>query len=154
MAVRVWTVLLVMAGVFAMHGLQCATAHDVDHGSGLHPAATTLATAPATAAAERPALVHAGARTGHGTAGGPVAAADLTAPSVVEHEHTPGSPTGQLWSLCLAVLAAGIAALCPLLAPRLLSVAARLPAQVCSRVGSWPAPLRPPDLSALCLLRI
>ncbi|MGY1858532.1 hypothetical protein [Modestobacter sp. SYSU DS0290] len=150
MAVRVWTVLLVMAGVFAMHGLQCATAHDAGHGSGLHPATTTLAAA----TAARPALALAGARPGHDTADGPVVAADLTAPTVVEHERAPGSPAGYLWSLCLAVLAAGVTASCLLLAPRLLSVVARVPAQVCSRVGSWPAPLRPPDLAALCLLRI
>ncbi|MGY1838668.1 MULTISPECIES: hypothetical protein [unclassified Modestobacter] len=151
MAARLWTVLLVMAGVFAMHGLQCASAHDLGHGTGVHAGAV-----PATGATGdgHPVSTGGHAQAGHDPVGASMPAAGLTAPDVAGYESTPRSPTGQLWTLCLAVLAVGTAALRVLLAHRLGSVAVPVPARFLGRVRSWAAPLRPPDLSALCLLRI
>jgi hypothetical protein len=55
--------------------------------------------------------------------------------------------------VCLAVLAAGLAVLLAVLAPRLLRLVAPAAARL-RRGAVWPALLRPPDLSSLCVLRI
>jgi hypothetical protein len=147
MATRLWTALLMLAAVFAMHGLQCASAADGTHTSDAVHAPSYAVHAPSDAPT-------APASEGAHLAGGP-AAADL-AVAVVDDAHgsTPHESAGHLWTLCLAVLAAGIAALLTVLAPRLIGLAWPALRRVRGRAYRWLTPLRPPDLSALCLLRI
>ncbi|TFV51790.1 MULTISPECIES: DUF6153 family protein [unclassified Blastococcus] len=150
---RGW-VLLLLAAVFAMHGLQCAAADSgtttaahgtvhttpakpdpVLHGAGLGPVLES--TAAMTAAA--PAAVVAGSAIGMSLAAG--------------HDSTPHA-AGHLWAVCLAVLAAGLAAMLLVLTGRLAEF--RLLVTRRTTGGSWAGlhPPRPPDLYSLCLMRI
>ncbi|UOY00140.1 hypothetical protein [Blastococcus sp. PRF04-17] len=150
---RGW-VLLLLAAVFSVHGLQCAAAdsgamtgsHGTVHttpaepGHVLHEAGPGPVMEPADAmTAAAPAALVAGAVTGASLAGG--------------HDSTPYGG-GHLWALCLAVLAAGLAAMLLVLTGRLGEF--RLP---CTRratggLWAWLRPPRPPDLYSLCLMRI
>ena len=150
MAARLWTALLMLAAVFAMHGLQCTSAaHGAADGPGQAPAAAVAMTAPT-------------------LADGHLAAAGLTDPMAGEravpgspavavtdagHDTRPHGSAGHLWTWCLAVLAAGIAALLALLAPRLIGLAPSALRRAPARARGWCTPPRPPDLFALCLLR-
>ncbi len=140
MAVRLWTALLLLAAVFTLHGLQCAvgdhTAGSPGAGGEQHAAVAAL-TLPAAAA-------------GHAPAPGSVMAA---APAHDAPKRTPHS-TGQLWTVCLAVLAAGLAALLALILPRLVQLARSGLPRALADARRALMPLRPPDLSELCLLRI
>jgi hypothetical protein len=155
MAARGWTALLLLAAVFAMHGLQC-TAAGTERAAG-HGAATV-------------ALVPAGLHDGgaHTSATGtpsdaPGAPLDTTAmvgaaapPAgllAAGHDSTPAGAGGHLWTLCLAVLAAGLAALLTLLLPRTPAHPGPPWARLRIRPPAGLAPLRPPDLHVLCLLR-
>ena len=144
MTARRCTVLLLLAGVFALHGVQCTA-------GGTDAAAGHAAAAPA---------VHSGADALEVTAG--VAAVEeqpLAPPAVAAavagagYGSVPHDAAGHLWTVCVAVLAAGLAVLLAVLAPRLASVAARAVVHLRAAAGSLAQP-RPPDLSALCLLRI
>jgi hypothetical protein len=137
MAARLWTALLLLAAVFALHGLQCTA--DA-HASGA--ARTTSVVAPAAPPAVDS---HVGAS---------AAADDPAAVSDGRHGSPLHGSAGHLWTLCLAVLAAGIAVLLALLVPRLVGLVSPALRRVRTRTVGWLAPLRPPDLSALCLLRI
>jgi hypothetical protein len=154
MAARGWTALLLLAAVFAMHGLQC-TAPGTGHAAG-HDAA---AVAPAPAG-----LLDGGARTGatstpsdaHGAlldTTAMVGAAAAPAGLLAGHDSTPAGAGGHLWTLCLAVLAAGLAALVTLLLPRTPALLGQPRARLRIRPPAGLAPLRPPDLHVLCLLR-
>jgi hypothetical protein len=155
MAARLWTALLMMAAVFAMHGLQCSTAAaDAPHtstpmaepaaadqpmssasaGSASDPGAAHLSTVPAT-------VDHTGA------------VPTTAAPPAAGHDPTPHSTAGHLWSLCLGVLAAGIAVLLTLVGTRLVQLTPHALSHPRARSTGRLSPARPPDLSVLCILR-
>jgi hypothetical protein len=126
-----------------MHGLQRTSVADGAHASGATH--TTSLVAPAAVDSH--------------VAGNPTAAMAIaqtvTGPMVDGgHSSTPHESAGHLWTLCLAVLAFGIAVLLALLVPRLVGPAFPALRRAHIRTTGWLAPLRPPDLSALCLLRI
>jgi hypothetical protein len=130
---RGW-VLLLLAAVFAMHGLHCAAAES-SAPSGAHGTihAVDHMTTPPLAAA--------------------VTAATAGVPLGVGHDSTPHG-AGHLWALCLAVLAAGLAVLLLALVRR--STAIRLPLlrRATGQAWEWLSPPQPPDLYSLCLMRI
>jgi Family of unknown function (DUF6153) len=160
MGARLWTALLMLAAVFAMHGLQCTSiAVDTSSaGANWVPAADVAVAGVESMTA---------ASTVHGQpAGSPVspvagsASAYLPGLPPVSGGHDPGhgpaphDMAGHLWALCLAVLAAGLAVLLALLLPRLLTLLPAAWARLRTHASTSLAPLRPPDLHALCLLRI
>ncbi|MCF6744891.1 hypothetical protein SAMN04515665_110119 [Blastococcus sp. DSM 46786] len=164
MAARGWAALLLLAAVFAMHGLQCTavgTDHTAGHGTagiavapaeqlegGLHAGAVSPGPDAHSAVHDRnPGSVHAAAAM--------AAAAPLAGLLTAGHDSTaPAGAAGHLWTLCLAVLAAGLAVLVALLLPRLLTLLPAAWARLRAHASTGLAPLRPPDLHALCLLRI
>jgi hypothetical protein len=144
---------LLLAAVFLGHGLQCSSAagHPTNavHGEG-SPTVSAALTAtdthrshPIAHAAESPAMAAPAAQTD--------ATPATTADSTPGHWH--GLPS-HLWMVCLAVLAAGLAVLLAVLAPRLVRLASPLTALPELRGARWPTPLRPPELFSLCVLRI
>jgi hypothetical protein len=184
MATRLWTALLMLAAVFAMHGLQCTSAADTPHASGAVHAASGAVHAASAAVHAASAAVHAAsdvpaapaaddshpaggptaamavAHTGTAPGAGDHAVADAAAadgPAAVSdagHGSAPHEAAGHLGTLCLAVLAAGIAVLLALLVPRLVGLASPALRRVRGRTCRWLTLLRPPDLFSLCLLRI
>ncbi|SFT58248.1 hypothetical protein SAMN05660657_01742 [Geodermatophilus amargosae] len=148
-----WAAVLLLAAVFLGHGLQCSPAAghptNADHGQGSPTVSVALTatdthrTDPTAHAAESPAMAAPAAHT--------AATPATTADSTPGHWH--GLP-GHLWMVCLAVLAAGLAVLAAVLAPRLVGLASPLTAPRELRGARWPTPLRPPELSSLCVLRI
>jgi hypothetical protein len=153
MAARLWTALLMLAAVFAVHGLQCASA-------AAHSPAAPITPAHAAAVAVAAPLATDGHMADAAPAGlpDPMAGAQTAGPLAVApvdagHGGTPHGSTGHLWTLCLAVLAAGIAVLLALLAPRLVGPAATALVQTRTRTSGWLPPARPPDLFSLCILR-
>jgi hypothetical protein len=162
MATRLWTALLMLAAVFAMHGLQCTSAADGTHSAGaVQAAASPMGAAPG-APVEMAFALTADGHTSGAASGltdsmpeGSAAAVPFAATTAdAGHPGTPHESAGHLWTLCLAVLAAGIAVLLALLAPRLVGPAASALRRARASDSRWLAPARPPDLSALCLLRI
>jgi hypothetical protein len=164
MAARLWTALLVLAAVFAMHGVQCTTAAD---GAG-------HAAIPAGRAADAVSLAMTGLTPGHATATAGIALADpiaavrhaghgdsgpatpadaATVMAAAGHGGAPHDAAAHLWTVCLAVLAAALAVLLALLVPRSVQLTAPALVYARARLRSL-APPRPPDLAALCLLRI
>jgi hypothetical protein len=150
MAVRLWTALLLLVGVVAMHGWQCssAPATSTQGSDAVHAVAVAL-TAP-TDATHMAGL----GLTGPMPGGSAVTGSPAAEPGGAGHSSPPHGPAGHLWTLCLAVLAAGLAILLALLAPRLLWLLAPTRRRARARATGWFTPLRPPDLAALCLLRI
>ncbi|MGY1708573.1 hypothetical protein ACI8AC_03595 [Geodermatophilus sp. SYSU D00758] len=146
---RPWTALLVLAAVFAVHGLQCTAAAD---GHAAHAAADLSAAAHGEVASAGLVVTAALPVSAHALAGHGVLESAPHAPPG-RHPWAPPESAGHLWTLCLAVLAAGLAVLLAVVAPHLVRLASPAPASARSRSGSPPPP-RPPDLSALCLLRI
>ena len=162
-------VLLTLAAVFAMHGLQCISAdpsgtHPAEHSAMastdsvavMAPAASAVSMASAMSMTAEPAGVpgHATAVAAAGTAhGAPAVAAAGPADPV-----SPGSGHGWAHALavCLAVLLAGLAVLAAaLLLRRAAPIGSR--EALLARARSWWAAIqlpRPPDLAVLCLLRI
>ncbi|SDF24565.1 hypothetical protein SAMN05660662_1525 [Blastococcus aurantiacus] len=152
MGARLWTALLLLGAVVLMHGLQCASADHTGatpllsavtagHGKPTDPAVTTTAAA-------MPVAEHTAATPAPDAAGNAGTAAhgrSVTAPH---------NGAAHLWAICLAVLAAGLALLSTLAGLRLLRLgwAAARPAFT-RAAGSLPT-LRPPELFALCVLRI
>jgi hypothetical protein len=149
MATRLWTALLLLAAVFAMHGLQCVASDPaMEHGSsslaavpsvvGGHAAAVHLA------AAGMPDHVDVAAAAGVRDA---AATASTGLPSPWHDAHA--------LAVCLAVLLAGLT---------ILGAVARLRGRAIPlvrgsprrgrRFAAWPLRARPPDLAILCLLRI
>jgi hypothetical protein len=164
MAARLWTALLVLVGVFVMHGAQCTAAADgaghppspAAHSEATWPTAALLsgdmgAAAVAVTASSGMTVGGAGeADDGHPADRSALAALAATAAGSSPGEH---GTTAHLWTLCLAVLATGVVALVAFLLPHpaLLARPALTYAQVL--LGRL-TPRRPPDLSELCLLRI
>ena len=152
-------VLLTLAAVFAMHGLQCISADP----SGTQPAEHSAMSSTDSAALMAPAVSMATdpAVLGHATA---VAAAGMAhgAPAVAAASPvdpvSSGSGHGLAHALavCLAVLLAGLAVLAAaLLLRRAAPIGSR--EALLARARSWWAAIqlpRPPDLAVLCLLRI
>ncbi|SOC46306.1 hypothetical protein SAMN05660748_0164 [Blastococcus aggregatus] len=155
MAARGWTALFLLAAVFALHGLQC-TAAGTDHAAGHGVVTGTLAPAgllgggALTSATATPADAH-------GAHADPLATIVAAAPTAgllaAGHGSTPVGPGGHLWTLCLAVLAAGLAVLLVSLLPRTPALPGPPRARLRTRLPTGLAPLQPPDLHALCLLR-
>jgi hypothetical protein len=164
MAARLWTALLVLAAVFAMHGVQCTTAADsaahaatpAGHAADAVSLAMTVLTpghATATAGLTLADPIAAVPIAGHADSG-PATLAGAPAMAAAGHGGAPHDAAAHLWTVCLAVLApAALAVLLALLGSR--SVPLTAPALVYARARLRSlAPPRPPDLSALCLLRI
>lgn len=165
MAARLWTArltaLLVLVGVFVMHGVQCTTAADgvghpspAAHSAGLAPTGTPQS-GPAEAA-----VAHAVVDTGVTGAVLPDTAADHPAPDqaqaaavTADGAGAPHKTAGHLWTVCLAVLAAALAVLLAILLPHPGLLARLALTRVRALLRSVTA-ARPPDLSQLCLLRI
>jgi hypothetical protein len=155
MATRRWTAVLLLAAVFVMHGVQCGSAGDGAAHAGTAPVVSVAGVASASGDGQ---LTLAGAA-GHGDPGPPrpTAIAPVAGGHAVPVVGTsPGGGhgmSGHLWTVCLAVLAAGLALLLALLTPRLARLSAdELTCAVSRAAGSLPLP-RPPDLHTLCLLR-
>lgn len=148
----VWALLL-LAAVFAMHGLQCAAA-DSGTSSGLHGAVHAVA-------GTDPVLHLVGSSTGmtapesvSAALGATLAAAAVVGPSLgVDHDSSPHD-SGHLWAVCLAILAAGLAAMLLALAGRLPDFRLPHPRRATGGPWAWLGPPRPPDLYSLCLMRI
>lgn len=159
MTTRLWTALLLLTAVFALHGLQC-TADSTDPAAGhstghvLIPAGHGDAAAMAAQAAPA-ALAAAGmAELAEQAPGHPEAAVAVVAGGTgTGHGSGPHDAAGHLWTVCLAVLAAGLAVLLAVTPSRLLRLAPPAAAPSWLRRRSWPALLRPPDLFSLCVLR-
>lgn len=156
MAARLWTALLLLSAVFAVHGVQCSAAVG-DHTAGHGAQAMTLQAAPV--GGGHTAMTAASSDHGASLTTGLDAAMTAAAPAVAllpgGHDSAPAGAGGHLWTLCLAVLAAGLAGLLALLLPRPLTLLRAARAGL--RAHHFPSGLalpRPPDLSALCLLRI
>ena len=158
MVARLWTALLMLTAVFAMHGLQCTSAAD-----GAGSAATTahVATTAHAGPVAMTALTAGQARTAPGAASfdnsmpaHPATAAAVAAPVDAGHGGGPHDWAAHRWTACLAVLAVALAVLLSLLVPRLVQLGPPAPRSANTRAGRWVTPPRPPDLSALCLLRI
>jgi hypothetical protein len=145
---RCWWALVALAGVFAMHGLQCVS-HDL-HGQPGHGAATTLASLSLPAAS--------GAAGPSRAPDGPAASA---APDHRGHAaippRAPGNPpsplTADFWAVCLAVVAAVLVLLAAVLMRRWPAPRGPSPWAPMPRWARAPALPRPPDLFALCVLR-
>jgi hypothetical protein len=161
MAARLWTALLMLAAVFAMHGLQCAGAPD-----SADPAATAAHSATTTHGGSVAMIALTPGRAGlaAGTAGvdepmpahatGTATVAAVAAPVDAGHNGAPHDWAAHLWTACLAVLAAALAVLLALLVRRLVRREPPALRTARARAVGWLTPPRPPDLSALCLLRI
>ncbi|MDP5182110.1 hypothetical protein QOZ88_05630 [Blastococcus sp. BMG 814] len=163
MAARGWTALLLLAAVFAMHGLQCTAAtteHTAGHGAAPVAAAPAglLASGPHPGPVSRGLEAHTGVHDGDPTSAhdtvATIAAAPLAGLLAAGHDSAPAGAGAHLWSLCLAVLAAGLAALVALLLPRLPTLLPAAWGRLRAHAPAGLAPPRPPDLHSLCLLRI
>lgn len=140
---RLW-VLLLLAAIFSMHGAQYIAAD-----AGLRHAEVTVAQHGTEDSLD------AGLLSGSMAAGDQLRQADPS-PGAKAMAGQPGhGVAAHVWSLCLAILYAGLVLLA---AGSLLGVvAARVVRGVASQLSlfkGWSRLPRPPDLSALCLLRI
>ncbi len=159
MAARLWTALLMLTAVFAMHGVQCTSAAD---GAGSATTTAHVATRAHTGPVAMTALTAGQTRTVPEAASfddpTPAHAATATVAAVAAlvdagHSGAPHDWAAHLWTACLAVLAVALAVLLALLVPRLVQMGPPAPRKV-TRARRRVTPPRPPDLSALCLLRI
>ena len=141
-------ILVLLVAVLSMHGVQYLWA-------GTGPSAPAVATAhPALDTAAVTVLVLAPVAIAHDVAT-TMAPREGAAATPMANRTAPGHGIpAHVWALCLAVLLAGLTLLGAALVRRTLAVPVREPAS-CPRGNvprSWPP--RPPDLAALCLLRI
>ncbi|MCW2741628.1 MAG: exported protein of unknown function [Blastococcus sp.] len=144
MSARLVWVLLLLAAVFSMHGVQCVAAHGEDgHGS-----TGSITAALVESAASAPVAM------GHQVSGDVPRVAPLAAIAVLPHDSSTGDDAG-LWAVCLAVLMTGVVLLIAVALVRR-EAAFLLPARAVPALWhtGWSRLPRPPDLSALCLLRI
>ena len=151
---RGW-VLLLLAAVFTMHGLQCAAAESTAppgaHGAihaiaaaGPDPVVLMAAPGAAMASADRMTAPHLATA---------VTASTVAIPLGAHHDSVPRG-AGHLYALCLAVLAAGLAVLLLALLRGSRAITPPLARRAAGRVWEWLGPPRPPDLYSLCLMRI
>lgn len=149
---RRWLILLLFAAVFAMHGVQCTGAEATAAGSGQAMAMTDDPSATAVHGASSPVD-----DSGHVvTAASAAALLGAGETIAMDSAGSPGSPAalmGHLWSVCLAVLSAGLAV--ALLALTVVGVRAWLPPLLgaAGRRARARVRLPAPDLFALCVLR-
>jgi hypothetical protein len=142
---RMW-VLLLLAAVFSVHGVQCVAA-DVDTGHGMTGAAHALVAAPVKAPSVGVGLAVA-SNVLAGMATGTAVVGETTGDVLPAHGAT-------FWAVCLAIVLTGIVLLgvvALIRTPWARAVRARAPSRLW-RTG-WSRLPRPPDLFALCLLRI
>ena len=147
---RLWAALLLLAAVFAMHGIQCmATGSALEHGSTSLGAAASVGAAAASVhvgpvADAMPDHGRVAATHGAGDAG-TTGASGLPAPWHDAHAL----------AVCLAVLLAGLTFLGASALRRGVAVPLVRGSPTSARWPTgWARQPRPPDLSALCLLRI
>jgi hypothetical protein len=137
-------VIVVLAAVFSMHGLQCVTADaNVDNASmgSMHGSAMTLPDSVFSTHLLVPMDAH------HG-------GVDLG--SAPADDGPAGQGAVHAWAVCFAIAVAGLALLPVLALLRSRTSAARSDRGLV-RAPPWSRrahPFRPPDLAALCLLRI
>ena len=141
---RRWWIVVVLTAVFSMHGVLLISPSGgdaaVEDGAAQHAMAgsQTMVSLPDLDGTFVP-----------GSPAASMATADEPLP-----DTDPGHGDGaHLWSLCLAILA-GVALLGALLSGRAAAVAATAAVHLVRGVRRWPGLPRPPDLAALCLLRI
>jgi hypothetical protein len=152
--------LLLLGAVFAVHGVQCTAVADGGAHTPTPVAVAGGATSPTAGhvhltvavlattltdpvgGVQTDGIAHVGRS---GTAVGATSVPD-------GHGGAPDDTAGHLWTVCLAVLAAGLAVLLAVLAPRLALLTAAVLTHARARL--WSLAPRPPDLAALCLLRI
>ena len=145
---RMWALLL-LAAVFSMHGVQCM-ASDMNAGHGTAASAMTVVHGAALAEPVWPTSTV----VGHQLSGVVPGGVSVTAMSGLPH-GSPPMPGAAFGAVCLAVLLTGVVLLGVAVLVRRAPasiVRARAPS---ARWNTWWSRLpRPPDLSALCLLRI
>ncbi|WP_138758594.1 hypothetical protein [Modestobacter altitudinis] len=149
MHARLWTALVLLAGVFALHGVQCAGAATTAH------AGVASMTAAAAAASGGAAPWAATAADGDGLHAGDHPATLVSAAGAADPNHgsAPHDAGGHLWTICLAVLATGLAVLLVLAGHRPVRRGpAALPRSLARVIGAL-VPPHPPDLHVLCVLR-
>jgi hypothetical protein len=160
MAARLWTALLMLTAVFAMHGVQCTAAADGAGSAATTAHVATTAHAGSVAMTEltpghaRPAAEAASFDDPMPAHAATATVAAVAAPVDAGHGGVPHDWAAHLWTACLAVLAVALAVLFALLVPRLVQQGRPGPRNARTRARGWLTPPRPPDLSALCLLRI
>lgn len=147
---RLWAALLLLAAVFAMHGIQCAAAGSApEHGFTSLGEAASVGVPVASihvgpVADAMPDHGH-GAATQMADADGATGSSGLPAPWHDAH----------LLAVCLAVLLAGLMALGAVVLRRGVAIPPVRGSPTPSRWPTgWSRQPRPPTLSALCLLRI
>ena len=142
MSARLVWVLLLLAAVFSMHGLQCVAADGEDgHGR------TTSASAVVHVAALAEPVGWTLMAVGH-------QALDAVSATAPLSDGLPGHGASY-WAVCLAVLMTGAIFLgVTALVRRAPAAVVRARAPALLRHTGWSRLPRPPDLSALCLLRI
>ena len=147
------TALLLLAAVLAMHGLPAVTA--VPGWTAGVSAVALTGPPPMTGSAAAPhgARSHAAEPPATGP-GATVPAAAASAEDGGDHGPAPHDPAGHLWTLCLAVLSAALAAVLSLLLAGAVPGTGPVLPRARLRLPRWLVPPRPPDLSSLCLLRI
>ena len=141
---RRWWIVVLLTAVFSMHGVLLISPSGGEAPGGAGAAQHEMAESSAAESLPDVAGVSlSGSEGALATSGEPLPATD------------PGHGIGaHLWSLCLAVLA-GMALLGALMvAGRLTAAIAGTAVRLLRGIGRWPGPPRPPDLAALCLLRI
>ena len=149
MSARRFCALLLLAAVFSMHGVQCVVA-DAEAGHGLtstaHAWTGVVAAAPSAGAALN--VLDHGRSDAVQVIAGLASIAGTPVGGLPSHGAT-------LWAVCLAVLLTGLVLLgfvAKIRTPWARAVRARAPSPLW-RAGWFRIP-RPPDRSALCLLRI
>ncbi|WP_147252394.1 DUF6153 family protein [Blastococcus sp. TF02A-30] len=150
---RGW-VLLLLAAVFAMHGLQCAAADSGTTTAAHGTVHTTPAQPDPVLHAVGPGMVMESAAAMTAAAPAAVVAGAAIGASLTEGHDGAPHPAGHLWALCLAVLAAGLAAILLVLTGRLGEFRLPLTRRTTGGPWAWLRPPRPPDLYSLCLMRI
>ena len=141
-------ILLLLVAVLSMHGLQYLSAGTGPSAPVTANADHALDTGAVTALVLAPVVLSDDAAT-------MVAREGAAATSAMANGALPGHGIpAHLWSLCLAVLLAGLTTFGAAVARRARAVPARAPASRTRETLSRTRLPRPPDLSALCLLRI
>ena len=148
MATRLWTALLLLAAVFAVHGVQCvASDPSMEHGSSSPAAVASIG--------DHAAAVHlaAAGMPGHfevAAAGGVRDAAATASTGLPAPWHD-----AHVLTVCLAALLAGVTVLGAVAPLRGWAIPlVRGSPRRGHRFAAWSLRPRPPDLSVLCLLRI
>jgi hypothetical protein len=160
MRARLWTAQLMLAAVSAMHGLQCTSIAVDPSSAGVNwtPAAAVAVAGVETMTSTSPAHGHPAGSAVLPMTGSVAVELPVLPPASGGHDSecctAPHDMAGHLWALCLTVLAAGITVLLALLIPRLVGLVSPALQRARAHAHGWVAPLRPPDLSTLCLLRI